>query len=203
LSRVLAGNPDVLVCVSYSNHASVYVKEAIERFGYRSFLFVDGTQSEEIIRAVGAANLEGFYGTAPGIDETRAQYQNFVQEYRRVYGTNPPLPSMDSTYDAVVLIGLAIAKAHLDRVSITGTAVRDRLRFVANPGGEEVGPGLEGLTRALQLLLEGRDINYEGAAGSQDFDANGDVKGPIAIWQYAGGKIRTVLTVKEKDIPWQ
>jgi branched-chain amino acid transport system substrate-binding protein len=35
-------------------------------------------------------------------------------------------------------------------------------------------------------------INYEGAAGSVDFDANGDVITPIEVWKYSKGNIMTV-----------
>ena len=46
--------------------------------------------------------------------------------------------------------------------------------------------------KAFQLLNQGKDINYEGAAGSVDFDKNGDVKTPIEIWRYLKGDMVTV-----------
>ena len=46
---------------------------------------------------------------------------------------------------------------------------------------------------------EGKAINYEGAAGSVDFDKNGDVVTPIEVWKYKNGKIVTVR--KEHEIP--
>ena len=72
---------------------------------------------------------------------------------------------------------------------LTWMEVRDALRDVANPPGEVVGPGLEGISRALTLLAEGQDVNYEGAAGPVDFDEHGDVVGPIEIWKIEGGEI--------------
>ena len=71
------------------------------------------------------------------------------------------------------------------------TAIRDALRDVANPPGEVVGPGVDGIKRALELIAAGQDINYEGAAGPVDFDENGDVVGPIEIWKVEGGKIKS------------
>src|SRR5437773_11216202 len=35
---------------------------------------------------------------------------------------------------------------------------------------------------ALTALSGGGDVNWEGAAGSEDFDANGDVRGPYEVW---------------------
>jgi hypothetical protein len=85
-----------------------------------------------------------------------------------------------------VLIALAAAKAG----TITDSAkIRDALRDVSNPPGEMIGPGIGGMKRALTLIEQGKDINYEGAGGSQDFDANGDVASTIEIWQIKDGAI--------------
>ena len=97
----------------------------------------------------------------------------------------PEHPFIAETYDAVALIALAAAKAG---TTTDPVAIRDALRDVANPPGEVVGPGLEGISKALALLAEGEDINYEGAAGPVDFDENGDVAAPIEIWKVEGAK---------------
>jgi hypothetical protein len=44
------------------------------------------------------------------------------------------------------------------------------------------------------LIKQGKAINYEGAAGSVDFDKHGDVVTPIEIWAYKGGKLVTLTT---------
>lgn len=179
--------PDVLVAISYAGHATVYLREAIGGCYAKKFLFVDGTKSEEIIKAVGAEALEGMYGTAPGSAATRS-LEIFNSAYQAAYGQLPPQPFMTNTYDAVILIALAIQKAG----KTEGPAIRDALRFVANPPGEVVAASIEELKRALQLLKDGKDMDYEGAAGAANFDDNGDVVTPIEIWQYTGGKIVTV-----------
>jgi len=43
--------------------------------------------------------------------------------------------------------------------------------------------------KAVELLADGQDINYEGAAGSVDFDDNGDVPGTIGHWEIQDGEI--------------
>jgi len=65
-------------------------------------------------------------------------------------------------------------------------------RHGAVPPGEVVGPGVDSIRRAFELIAEGEDINYEGAAGSQDFDENGDVFSTIEIWKIEGGAIVSV-----------
>ncbi|NOZ69528.1 MAG: amino acid ABC transporter substrate-binding protein, partial [Deferribacteres bacterium] len=42
----------------------------------------------------------------------------------------------------------------------------------------------------LELLKEGKDIDYEGVSGSVNFDENGDVTGgSYGIWKIEDGKI--------------
>lgn len=195
LKKATADKPDVLVAISYPGHATIYLREAIEQKLITKFLFVDGTKSEEIIKAVGAQNLEGMVGTAPGsalTDGTKV----FNDEYKKAYGEVPPLPFMTNMYDAAAVAGLAIKAAMVDKVAVTGTAIRDRLRKVANPPGEVVGPGL-GLKKAVQLLEQKKEINYEGAAGSVDFDDAGEVVTPVEIWKFSEGKIATVRLVEQ------
>ena len=86
----------------------------------------------------------------------------------------------------VVLIALAAEKAG---TTTDSAAIRDALRDVANPPGEIVGPGIEGIWNAMELIRQGKDINYEGAGGSQDFNEKGDVISTIGIWKITGGEI--------------
>lgn len=191
LRRADQQDPETLLALSYPEHARVYLRESLEQGLFEDFLFVDGTKSEEIVKAVGSGTLDGMLGTAPGSVETPGR-EAFRQSYQERYEENPSLPFMDNLYDAVVVSGLAAYKAAQDGVELNGVALRDRLRQVSNPPGEVVGPGPQGLQRAVELIDNGQDINYEGAAGSQDFDDNGDVITPIEIWQYQGETMETL-----------
>lgn len=199
LALALRGNPDVLVAITYPGQATVYLREAVEIFGFRRFQYVDGTKSEEIIRVLGADVVEGQLGTAPGADPQWQGAQAFTSAYQAEYGSRPPLPFMDTAYDAVAVVGLAIAKCLVDGVAVNGRNVRDRLRQVANPPGERVGVG--GFVRAFQLLRAGSDIDYVGAAGEVNFDAAGDVVTPIEVWRYTRGTIQTVTIRRAAEIP--
>ena len=135
--------------------------------------------------AVGVEHLEGTYGTAAGTPITAIR-QAFEDAYEEAFAVVPPLPYLDTTYDAVVLIALAAEKAG---TTTDSEAIRDALRDIANPPGEVVGPGVDDIRRALELIQDGEDINYEGAGGSQDFDVNGDVSSTIEIWKIENGEI--------------
>ena len=75
------------------------------------------------------------------------------------------------------------------------------LREVANPPGETVIAGLDGIKKALELIKAGKSVNYEGAAGSVDFDDNGDVVTPIEIWKYVDNDPFIVTVRMETEIP--
>jgi hypothetical protein len=81
---------------------------------------------------------------------------------------------------------LAIAKGG----AATTEAVHKNLRAVADPPGVKV--DARNLKKALKLIKEGKNINYEGVSGSCDFDKYGDVPGSYEVWKFSHGKIKTV-----------
>jgi ABC-type branched-subunit amino acid transport system substrate-binding protein len=196
LKTAMKGNPNIICAFSYPEHGKVYIKEAIEFFKFKKFLFCDGTKSFDIIKAVGASNVEGQYGTvaASAMGDT---FNIFVRDYTKGYGQLPPLPYITNGYDAVAVIGLAAYACKAKGLSITSKNIKDHLRFVANPPGEVIKPGE--FKKAFELLGQNKDINFEGASGSVDFDDNGDVITPIEIWQYKGGDIVTVRLETPKE----
>ncbi len=189
LKKAMEGKPDVICAFSYPDHGKIYIKEAIEFFKFKNFLYCDGTKSFDIVKAVGAPNVEGQYGTVAAT-VTGDTFDMFVKDYEKEFGKLPPLPYITNGYDAVALIGLAAYASKAKGLSITSKNIRDNLRYVANPPGEVIKPGE--FKKAFELLNQKKDINYEGASGAVDFDDNGDVVTPIEIWQYKGGDIKTV-----------
>ena len=187
LEKATEGDPDVLLAISYPGQAEVYLRESLEGGYSDTFLFVDGTKSPEMMEVVGWDALEGMLGTAQGSPDSPS-LREFQRSYAAVHGAPPEHPFIAENYDAAVLIALAAAKAGTTTDSV---AIRDALRSIANPPGEAVGPGVEGIKKALMLIAEGKDINYEGAAGTVDFDENGDVTGYIEIWKVEGGEIKS------------
>ena len=189
LKKALAGNPDRLLVYSYPEHAKVYLKEAVEFYKYGRFLFCDGTKSEDLVEVLGAKRLEGQKGTAPGTVGGDA-FNKFNEFYKAEFGRLPPKPFITNAYDGAAVIGLAAYAAKVKGLPLTAKNIRDHMRAVANPPGEVVIPGE--FEKAFGLLKAGKAINYEGAAGSVDFDKHGDVVTPIEIWQYQGGKLVTI-----------
>ena len=146
----------------------------------------DAMRNEVVPQALGAA-VDGFYGTSAAAVES-PQLDTFLANYEKHFGKPVPHAYITSSYDAGMIMMLAIAKAN----STEGAAIHAAIREVANAPGEVVGPGE--YDKALRLLAEGKDINYEGASGPVDFDERGDVKGVFELWEYRDGKIASLRT---------
>lgn len=183
-----SGKSDVLCVFSYPEHAKVYVKEAIEKYNCKAFLFCDGSKSEELAQAIGPEKLEGMMGTAPGAAVGEG-FVKFNTAYTAEYGQFPKSPFITNAYDATAVIGLAAYAAQSKGQPLTSETIRDHLREVATPPGTFIAPGE--FEVAFKMLEAGKQINYEGASGTIDFDSNGDVLAPIEVWRFSKGKIVT------------
>lgn len=195
LQQVVVGNPDALLAISFPEHVKSYLKEAIDNQMINEFLFVDGTRSEALVNVIGAENLEGLCGTAPGALPTES-LDIFNRHYENEYGEIPQQRVIRNLYDAILVTALAAYSVQAMGEALTPLALRDHLRKVAGWPGKQVIAGPAGLAEALELLRQGEIINYVGASGDVDFDSNGDVVAPIEIWCFQGGEI--VIQVLEQ-----
>lgn len=185
VSGAAEGDPEALLVIGYPESGVTILRQALEGGHFDRFVFTDGLKAPEIIESVGAEVLEGSFGTAPeALTDTDAA-EHFRTAYESEYGEVPPKPFIDTAYDATWVLALAAQAAG----STDGEAVRDALRDVANPPGEQILPGE--WEKAMELLADGEDINYSGASGSVDFDDNGDVSGTFAHWVIRDGEITT------------
>jgi len=189
LSKAAGEDTEALVLIGYPESGVTILRQAIEGGHFDQFVFTDGLKAPEIIEAVGADALEGSLGSAPQSGGGEAA-EHFKTGYEGMHGEVPPKPFIDTAYDATYVLALAAQAAG----STDPKALRDELRHVANPPGEEVLPGE--WSKALDLLEQGEDINYSGASGPIDFDDNGDVGGSFAHWVIRDGEIQTERVFK-------
>ncbi len=189
LQRAKGTNTQALVVIGYPESGSVILRQALEGGYFTRFVFTDGMKAPEIIDRIGARILEGAFGTVPQSPDTEG-LRVFREAYTAEYGGLPGKPYYDTAYDAAMVIALAAQKAG----STDPEAIRDNLREIANPPGEVILPGQ--WEKAVKLLADGEDINYEGASGSVDFDKNGDVPGAIGHWEIQDGEIVDVKLIQ-------
>ncbi len=182
---------DALAAIAYPASATTFLREAVEGNMFKHYLFVDGTKDPGMFTTLGYAPFDGQRGTSPSALPSDAA-TSFDTRYKAAYGELPPKPYIKEAYDAVYLIALASQKAH----SNDGTKIRDALRDVANAPGTVINPGPAGWKAAVTALAAGTDINYEGASGPLEMDANGDpLVGAIEWWHVDAAK-STLVTDK-------
>lgn len=184
ISAASADSPDAISLITF-DEGEALISQMVSA-GVTNFdLFVDGNKNQDlidrIVANVGEELLEGKVGTGPSPADT-AGGAAFDGLYRERLSEDPFVFTPHS-YDALAIIALALTAAGEN----DGTAIRDNIRNVANPDGDIFTVGELGA--AMAAIADGGSVNYEGAAGSQDFDANGDPEGPQGIWTIQGGQI--------------
>ncbi len=190
LQKTARGKAQALLLISYPEDGIPILKQSLQGGFFSKFVFTDGMKAPEIIKSIGAKYLNGSFATAPqAVGRATVIFQ---QAYEAKFGQLPPKPFIDSAYDATILMALAAQKAGSNK----SKAMRDALRSIANPPGVKVLPGQ--FAKAKKLLAEGKDIDYVGASGPQNFDKAGDVAGTYAHWEIKDGKIVTIRVFEPK-----
>ena len=138
-------------------------------------------------KAIGAANLGGFFVSAP-VGEASASLDNFNKAYKAA-GENIDAVFATTSYDAAFLAALAIEKAGGDKAKLA-----ESLRAVASAPGEPILAGE--WAKAKKLIAEGKDIDYKGAGGDHEFDAAGDVPGNYAFFKVSGTGYESIADMK-------
>jgi len=186
LASLSSGGADTLVLLAMGEGSGMtIVRQSLESGFFKNFIGADGMLTDKLVEAIGGDNLKDhMFGTTP---TARASAQ--LDKFKSMYGDSKSFKYGSvftaQAYDAVMLIALAAQAAG----SPDRTALRDNLRKVANAPGEIVGPG--DWAKAVALLKAGKDINYEGASGSHEFDSKGEVAGVFAEYNVQGNKFVT------------
>ena len=166
LATLSSGGPEALAIFAYYNGSGItMLRQSLENGFFSKFIGGDGMIAQEVIDEIGADNLGDAVFTKGTADESSSLFITFAGLFDR-----PSDPYTAQAWDAVMIAALALESA--------GSATRDligHVRSVANAPGVEVGPG--DWAKAKALLAAGKEINYQGIAGANEFDANGDVAG--------------------------
>ena len=177
--------------IAYPKQGTGILNQAIKGNYFKTFAFADGMKNPAIVKAVGAEYLNGSFATAPRTIGKGAK--PFRRIYRTKFGALPPLPYIDTAYDAAMLIGLSALMSG----KFEAKAMRQNLRLISNPPGLEILPGE--FRKAKKLIEAGKQINYTGASGSLDMDEFGDVSSSFVHWEIQRGKIVIVKSISATD----
>ncbi|WP_416188671.1 ABC transporter substrate-binding protein [Phaeovulum sp.] len=156
IGALAAAGGDILVVIGYVDQGGKgIIQAASDADAFSKFLLSDGMYGDSLIAAIGAP-LEGSIGVVPGTDGAGAS--KFV-EIATASGVDGKGSYTGESYDAAALIMLAMQAAK----SSNSADFVGKILDVANGPGEEILPGE--LAKGLNLLAEGKPINYEGATG--------------------------------------
>ncbi|MBD1863320.1 MULTISPECIES: ABC transporter substrate-binding protein [Trichocoleus] len=179
VGAAFSSNPDAVLLIAYPETGSLILKSAYQQGLLNKktkVLATDGLKDAAIANLVGKNQAgkfiaNGLIGTAasaggPAIVAFRQLYNAEYKRQPSVYDPN--------TWDATALMVLAAESAK----AATGSALKDKIREVASAPGQEV----TDICQALELVRQGKDVNYQGASGTLELDAQGDVVGSYDIW---------------------
>jgi branched-chain amino acid transport system substrate-binding protein len=154
----------------YGSGGITILRNSLETGAFDTFIGADGMLAQEVIDQIGAENLGNATFTTSASDDSTDAFKVWkaLADEAGVPASDPFVPN---SYDATFMIALAIEKAGSADRALVAAALRE----VANAPGEIILPGE--WAKAKALIAEGKDINYVGGAGPQDFDENGDVAG--------------------------
>ncbi|MBI4782584.1 MAG: ABC transporter substrate-binding protein [Oscillatoriophycideae cyanobacterium NC_groundwater_1537_Pr4_S-0.65um_50_18] len=192
LSAAFSGEPDAVLLIAYPETGSLVLKAAFEQgllSGKTKILLSDGMKTDKLAELVGKADgkfiAAGVVGTAPGAGGPAIA--QFTTAYKTQFKRDPNVYD-PNTYDAAAVLVLAAEAAKAN----TGAAVKDKIGEVANAPGEAVSD----VCKALELVRQGQDIDYQGASGMIDFNAQGDVVGVYDVWTIADdGKLQVTSKI--------
>ena len=164
LAQAFSGHPQVIFDSMDSQSAATLFSDG-QQLGYMNIPWIgDDLQSApngDYAKAFGKTASTELTAALPA-SPSGAAYAHFLSDYQKVWNTKNILPTTFNEYDSVVISSLAMTAAKSTNPKVW---IKDVIK-VANP------PGVKCSTYAscVALLKKGKDINYEGAAGNDDFN---------------------------------
>ena len=192
LDELFAGKPDAIYFTSFTSDAIKMTNDIFEG-GYLSdeyrplFFSNDGAFGADFIFNGNPEILEGMTGTQPTGAVNDPNFILFSKNFINRFGFDP-VPFNEHVYDAVYLIAYAILKSG----STTPQNIASELRNVSGGDPEVQGTiiNVNEFEKARIIIESGGIINYNGASGLIDFDANGDPStGTYKIWKIVNGEV--------------
>lgn len=183
-SGVIADSPEVIY-MSVGIESGVTILREANSLGYDgNWMLSADLVGQDTIDLTGPDIVEEkVYAEGAESDPDLPEYQRFADLYMDEFDVEPKVFSPNA-YDAAMLFGLAMMAAD----ECTGAGINAAFRDVAGPPGTVVGSFEEG----AQALMNGEEIDYNGASGVLEFDDAGTPPGSFAIFQVLNGTFERV-----------
>ena len=160
---------DILIVAGYLDQGGKGIIQAsLDADAFNKFFLPDGMIGDSLPKAIGP-DLNGSIGSVPGTDSPgAAKYSELAKAAGFESGPYGP-----ESYDAAALIMLAMEAAK----STDSNVFKNNVMDIANAPGEKIYPGE--LSKALNLIKEGKDIDYVGAT-ALELVGSGESSGSFA-----------------------
>lgn len=178
--------PDVIIEFTFPQFSLALVK------AYSSAIPFMHTHSmrERTVVLSAEGRLEGQEGTSY-LPSDGDSGEMFDEHFRNTIEISRQSQWDSAVYDGAFIFALATLAASrnlADPSSVSGEAVRDAMKQLNDPEGEVIRVGPEEFGKAARAIAAGLPINYEGASGPCDFDANGRARNRISHWRVHDGQ---------------
>ncbi len=198
---VMAGAPDALVVAVFAQFNASIVR-AYQAGAYTTpLIFTHNLRFQSVLDTLGTA-AEGLEGVSHVLIDNGAPGDGFSpgDDFRQLSEQrfSVTINYRDAMYydNAITLMLAAIlaGKDLADPTTVTPLSIHDAMLLINDPAGTVVGVGPAEFARAVGLIVAGTPINYEGASGPMDHDANQNVKNRLAHYQVQSGQYVDLAT---------
>ena len=181
VATLAAAGGDAVAVLGYLDQGGgMIIQGSLDSGAFDVFVLSDGMIGDSLTDRFGD-DLNKSFGSLPG---STGKGAGLFAEVAKAAGIDSSGPYTGESYDAAALISLAMqAGKSADRSSI-----QQNVMSVANAPGTKIYPGE--LKKALDLLAEGKEVNYEGATGVEFTDV-GEAFGSFLEKEIKGGKFST------------
>ena len=187
LGQISAAGTKNLVIIAYANGSGhTILQQAVESGDFATYAGGDGMVDDSLFQGIDPKAVEGMIAVRPG--SASGAGPDAFKALATAANVKPDATYAPESYDAAFIFALALAKNGGKSQGLPAA-----IRAVTSGSGETILPGE--WKKAWADLSAGKDVNYDGASGTLDFDKNGDVSGLAEQMVVKDGKFSEVGTV--------
>jgi neutral amino acid transport system substrate-binding protein len=195
VSAALATKPDAIVIIAFDQTKQIIQSLVSSGWAMKNTYFVDGNLND-YSKDLPDGTLDGAKGATQGVNPS-PELRNRIAAAYKANGGSADITSYGygaEAYDASTLIALAAEKGK----AADSATIQKNLPAVSGTTGGTI---CKSFADCKKLLDAGKEIQYQGYAGTGPFNAKQDISsGYISIYQYVGNAPSKFLTsTKESD----
>lgn len=203
LQLLNAQNPGATVAIAFQEDAKRILNGALMHPNLKKpnhrWLFSDSAKdASTLVGLTQPSEVDGALGTTPAQGAGLA-FTTFQDRFKAEFMADPSQFAFTSQcYDAfwVLALGAAHASGADGKGVVDGPRIAQGMTQLSAPSGPMYQLQVTSWTGAEGDLRAGRAINIVGASGNLDFDAVGDVRAPIEVWQITDSMFVTLTRVE-------